>query len=68
MSAECTVEQHCAELIYFTRIARAEGRQEGILIGHEAAWYEAYATGYGDCAEKAGIVVTPAGVRRREAT
>ena len=66
MQQGCTVEDHCSELVATARRAFAEGRRVGRIEGHEAAWYEAYATGYGDCAEKAGVVVTPAGVRRRE--
>lgn len=67
MQQECTVQDHVAEMISTARRAWLEGRRVGRIEGHEAAWYEAYATGFGDCAASAGIVITPAGVRRREA-
>lgn len=60
-----TVKDRVAEEVGIARRAWLEGRRVGRIEGREAAWYEAYATGFGDCAEKAGVVITPAGVHRR---
>lgn len=67
MNADCTVQDHCAELVEAARAAYAEGRRVGRIEGDEAGYFAGYAAGYADCAHSAGVVMTPAGVRRREA-
>lgn len=48
MQQECTVEDHCAELVEAARRAYADGRKAGSLDGHRLGYDQGYLAGHHD--------------------